>query len=480
MTNDKESNIAVQGPNGSWCVSEWQGVVADTAEVLCAINVNAGTVVISQLDNGPAFIAIDQALELLEAVHVPLPQFFTDEQVNSIGDLVGAEWLLETSVGERVARQCDHVQIAGNDVFKRARIRRSGAIKPHDGTGLITFTSGSTGNPKGVCLSRAHMRSVSDGIREVLQRLDIKRHLSALPYGVLLEHVAGINTAFSQGTTIVSLPLASVGLKGSSSFDPCIFDHCLRAYKIESVILLPQMLKAWVHYLEKNSLVASVSLKFVAAGGAPVGKALIQRSTELQIPVHEGYGLSEGGSVQTLNLAPDQCTGGVGKSLPHSKLTLGDDGEIWLHKPVMLGYLGHPPQGEQPFPTGDLGVQSADGTWQIVGRKKNVIVTSFGRNVSPEWLETLLCEQPIIAHAVVIGDSMPRLAAVIWPVDANVTRLQIAEAIKTINSGLPDYAQVASWCFGSVDSDSRQLEFTPNGRPKRLTIAEKYRSHLQI
>jgi len=75
---------------------------------------------------------------------------------------------------------------------------------------------------------------------------------------------------------------------------------------------------------------------------------------------------------------------------------------------------------------------------------------------------------------------MPRLAAVIWPVDANVTRLQIAEAIKTINSGLPDYAQVASWCFGSVDSDSRQLEFTPNGRPKRLTIAEKYRSHLQI
>ena len=54
MTNDKEANIAVQGPNDSWCISAWQGVVATTAEVLRAINVNAGTVVISQLDNGPA------------------------------------------------------------------------------------------------------------------------------------------------------------------------------------------------------------------------------------------------------------------------------------------------------------------------------------------------------------------------------------------------------------------------------------------
>ena len=94
MTSDKEANIAIQGPNDSWCISAWQGVVKNTAELLRAINVNAGTVVISLLDNSPAFIAIDQALELLDAVHVPLPQFFTDEQVNSIGDLVGAECLL--------------------------------------------------------------------------------------------------------------------------------------------------------------------------------------------------------------------------------------------------------------------------------------------------------------------------------------------------------------------------------------------------
>ena len=479
MTNLHATKVIVQGPQAGWAAAAWQEVVTETVAALQASAVDAKTVVVTVMDNSPAFIAVDQALEVLGAVHVPLPPFFTAGQIHSILDLVGCECLIQPSSGAQSDLQIDRLEIAGVDLYKRTLTKNSAAIKAHAGTGVITFTSGSTGDPKGVCLSRGHLRAVSEGIREALQPFHIKRHLSALPYGVLLEHVAGVKTAFAQGTAIVSLPLASVGLKGSSQFDPCQFDACLRTYEIESVILLPQMLSAWLQYLEKIGQKAPRCIKFVAVGGAPVGRVLLHRATAFGVPVYEGYGLSEGGSVQTLNLPPERETGSVGKSLPHSHLSLGEDGEIWVRKPVMLGYLGHPPQTDQPFPTGDLGAQTADGAWQIVGRKKNVIVTSYGRNVSPEWLETLLCDHLIIGQVVVIGDAMPRLAAVVWPASPTVTRTQIDEVMTASNKDLPDYAQIANWCLGAVDNDARQNEFTLNGRPKRTYITAKYRPEFE-
>jgi long-chain acyl-CoA synthetase len=98
-----------------------------------------------------------------------------------------------------------------------------------------------------------------------------------------------------------------------------------------------------------------------------------------------------------------------------------------------------------------------------------VLITGFGRNVSPEWVETVLASQPAIAQAVVMGDGLPELQAVIWPSPAAgpEPHAAIAQAVERANRGLPDYARVGAWVIGQAAHDQAHGLFTPNGRPVR-------------
>lgn len=110
------------------------------------------------------------------------------------------------------------------------------------GTQKITFTSGTTGNPKGVCLTAAQQMTTVAGLAQVLGEVGVTRHLCLLPLAVLLENIAGIYVPLSLGAQCIVPPLAEVGLSGSSSFN---VERCLDAIarcQAESVILLPQML----------------------------------------------------------------------------------------------------------------------------------------------------------------------------------------------------------------------------------------------
>jgi long-subunit acyl-CoA synthetase (AMP-forming) len=241
-----------------------------------------------------------------------------------------------------------------------------------------------------------------------------------------------------------------------------------------SLILLPQMLRAWTGWLQATGQRASASLKIVAVGGAAVGAPLIAAAHSVGIPACEGYGLSEGGSVQTLNLPGAQRPGSAGRALPHARLRVANDGEIEIAGSLFLGYLGDTTAPPPWWRSGDLGEIDADGFVHVRGRRKQVLITAFGRNVSPEWVETALRGEPAIAQAVVFGEARPALSAVLWPMRPELDDAALEAAVQRANATLPDYARIGRWCRATAAFSAETGLATANGRPQRAAIEQRH------
>jgi long-subunit acyl-CoA synthetase (AMP-forming) len=463
-------NSALEDGHRAWSAAELLQAVDDAAALLQ----RSGTrVLASLLDNGAPFVALDEAALRAQVVHVPLPLFFTPEQVQHALRAAGVDTLV---IAAPLARQWPDspgvpwttASLAGETVAW-VRLPAASVTLP-EVTAKITFTSGSTGAPKGVCLSAGSMQRVAQGLVDAMAPLGITRHLNALPFAVLLENIAGLMAPRLQGATVVTRPLASLGLGGASRFDAARFDAAVRELQPHSLILLPQMLRAWCAQLQRNGQRAPQSLKLVAVGGAAVGAPLVHAAQSLGIPVGEGYGLSEGASVQTLNLPGRERAGSAGRPLPHARLRVAPDGELLIAGSLFSGYLGDPSPVPEWWPTGDLGRIDADGFVHVSGRKKNLLITAYGRNVSPEWVETALRSQPALLQAVVCGDGQPALSAVLWPVSQALDDAALQAAVDAANAALPDYARIATWVRGHAAFDVASGLATANGRPQRAAI----------
>ena len=456
------------------------------AEMLAGVDVLAerlraqGTRVLATLmDNSMAWVVADRAAELAGVVHVPLPVFFTPQQIAHALRVAGVDSLLTVPA---LAQHWPQAEAHDWDVvgtpLRCLRLPAVGLPMPA-GTAKLTFTSGTTGTPKGVCLSAQAMQRVTDGLVQALEPLDIRRHLCALPLAVLLENIAGVMAPLARGAECLVPPLAELGLTGSSGFDPARFHAAVERFQPHSLILLPQMLRAWTGWLLQQGLRAPTSLRLVAVGGAAVGAPLVLAARQVGIPAHEGYGLSEGASVQTLNLPGADRPGSAGQALPHARLRVNAHGEIEIAGSLFSGYLGEAASPREWWPTGDLGEIDADGFVHVRGRLKHVLITAFGRNVSPEWVETALRSGPTLAQAVVFGDGEPALSAVVWPLAA-VSDAQIQAGIDAANQTLPDYAQVRHWVRAQAGFSADTGLATANGRPQRSAILERHAEALGI
>jgi len=450
------------------------------ALVLRDVLVGVGTRVLATLlDNSPAWIVADEAAALANVVHVPLPLFFSEAQIAHALRAAGVDTLLVPSFAAPrwPLFEGPHCSIAGGSFS----LLQTGAtpVGTPAGTVKITFTSGSTAAPKGVCLSTAALDAVRDGLVEALRPLHIERHLCALPLAVLLENVAGLMAPMAAGASCIVLPSAQLGLGGSSSFDPERFHATVLEHAPNSLILLPQMLRAWAGYLARTGRRAPDTLRIVAVGGAAVGARLLESARALGIAAYEGYGLSEGASVQTLNLPGADRPGSAGRPLPHARVRIAADGEIEIGGSLFSGYLGtgDAPRGDW-WPTGDLGSIDAEGFLHVTGRKKNLLITAFGRNVAPEWVEAALRAENAVGEAVVFGEAEPSLSAVLWRSSAEVDDPGLQAAVDAANAALPDYARVRRWTRARAPFDAVSGFATSNGRPQRVAIWNAHRDCL--
>ena len=261
-----------------------------------------------------------------------------------------------------------------------------------------------------------------------------------------------------------------MGFSGSA-FESQKLYETLAKTKAHTAILIPELLKALVIQLESGAQALS-DLQFVAVGGAHVSIALLNRAKNAGIPVFEGYGLSESASVVALNTPAGNKIGSVGKPLNHIQLMFSDEQEILVKGAQFLGYTQESATQDW-LATGDIGYVDDDGFLFINGRKKHIFITSFGRNVSPEWVERELTSQPNIAQACLFGDAKPwNTAVIVAQANANIEHIQ--QSVNKVNQTLPDYAQIKQFVLANSPFSVSNQQLTPNSRLKRGAIWHSY------
>jgi len=431
------------------------------------------------VSNHPAWVVIDLALMKMQTPLVPLPFFFTDAQLlHAVLDAGGN--VLITDMPERFS------QILGDFVIRKSTLTVANkrlmrldlqvmAKSLPQNTAKITYTSGTTGQPKGVCLSQASMTSVANSIVLSAELKPGLQHLCVIPLSTLLENVAGVYASLIAGATVHVLPSEAVGFVGSR-FDISLLHHALIATQANTAILIPELLSALLSKLESGAAPLT-HLTFLAVGGAKVSLSLLTRAQQLKLPVFEGYGLSECASVVTLNNPNSLKLGSVGKPLPHVAIKLAEDHEILVKGQHFLGYTNAASnQTSEWLATGDIGEMDAEGYVFIKGRKKNIFITSFGRNVSPEWVESVILNANCVAQVCVFGEAKPWNVALVVPTP-EATQVDIQQAIDMANKLLPDYARVKEWLLAQPFTAANQ-QLTANGRLKRETIWQKYHTEI--
>ncbi len=412
------------------------------------------------VDHGLGACVLDLALIEAGIPAVQLPPFFTPGQIDAALDAAGCRALITEA---ELAQDADGRYLALADTL----IDSLPAALPA-GTCKISFSSGSTGDPKGVCLSAEQLGAVAEAVVGYLGHEHAGRHLPLLPPGILLETVAGFYATLVAGGTYVVRAQRETGLADPFRPDIALTLETIVREEISSLILVPEYLAALVRGMEATG-VRLPRLTLVAVGGARIAPALLERAAALGLPVRQGYGLTECGSVVCLERGDEPARGSVGRPLGAHRITIAADGEIVIDGPLHLGTIGSP-RAPGPLQTGDVGRIDEAGCLWIEGRKSALLVTGFGRNVSPEWVETLLVAEPEVAQAMVRGDGKPALDALIVP---SSPQADVAAAVARVNAVLPAYAHVAAFRLVPPFTPANGL-LTGNGRIRRAAIAAAY------
>lgn len=255
---------------------------------------------------------------------------------------------------------------------------------------VLVFTSGTSGRPKIVRLSRRALDAAARAHGEALPWRDEDRWLLALP----LAHVGGfsiLTRCLYARRTIVLMP--------DAPFDADRLIETAEAHRVTLLSVVPTMLEPLVHRSPPSSLRA------ILVGGAGARTSLIAAAREAGWPVLPTFGMSETAAQVCTQRLGDERTSGTGPPLPGVEVRIGQSGQIEVRGPTLMdGYLGEPARVEGTFfSTGDLGRLDADGHLHVEGRVDHRIL-SGGENVDPLEVEAALLEHPAIAQACVLGE----------------------------------------------------------------------------
>ncbi len=446
-------------------------------------------------DNHPQWLCADLAAFMAKLTLIPVPTFFSDQQVQHIMQNSGADHLLTlTPASDAVLPGNERIDL-GQGLYLTATNAPVSKVRSIEGIVKITYTSGSTGQPKGVCLNAEAIDRVCRSLTQAINIETPFSHLCTLPLATLLENVAGAYCALIKGQCCIIPSLTDLGFTGSSKLDLPRWMATLAQEQPGTLILTPELLKLLVLAVQQSAQAPSAandrqplpSLQFIAVGGGKVSPTLIEQAQALGLPVFEGYGLSECGSVVAVNVPGQSRPGSVGKPLSPGSVTFAEDSEILVSGDNYIGYLDQlnglkaPTAGmagnQALVHTGDYGYLDDDGYLYVSGRKKNLIINSFGRNISPEWVESEFSAQPGIFQVAVFGDGEAHLAALLTCAP-NLSDTQVQCQVDAANQRLPDFARIASWQRTREPFSAANKQLTANGRLRRSAIAEAYKASL--
>jgi long-chain acyl-CoA synthetase len=364
------------------------------------------------------FVAGDDQLARVDAVRGRLPALELVATLDGRGGGGLVAWTeLVADGGAADRRDADAVE------------RRLAAIEL-DHAGVLIYTSGTSGNPKGVPLSHRNVAAnAADWLTVNAPLLEIgQRDLLWLP----MSHIFGFGE-LCLGNTLGWESFMTSPVDVLSDL-PEVAPHVFMSVPAYWEKLAKRVLEwpgtadgagpaAQVSERRRRALAALTGgrLRFCLSGGAGLGRPVKELLRDAGAIVIEGYGLTETSPTLTLNRIDDYRFDSVGKPLPSVELRLADDGEIEAKGPnVFAGYHEDPVATADAFTadgwfkTGDVGRFTDDGFLQIVDRKKDILVTAGGKNVPPANLEARFVGDEVIDRLVVYGDARPYLVAAVW------------------------------------------------------------------
>jgi long-chain acyl-CoA synthetase len=395
------------------------------------------------------------------------------------------------------------------------------AVEP-ESLATLVYTSGTTGPPKGVMITHANVMASMRSLTSVVELEPTDRFLSFLPLSHITERsVSHFGQIASGASTWFARSLATVP-EDLRACRPTLFFAVPRVWeKFHDAILershrgKPPVAPAMRRYLslaarrgdgrapwgtkgeERTYAVLDRTVgalvrhklgldqaRIVVSGAAPIHPDLLRWFHGIGLPINEGYGQTEVSLCTSLNPVDDIRIGTVGTPIPGVEVRIADDGEILVRgATVCAGYWGNEvataelidPDGWMH--SGDLGTVEADGYLRVSGRKKDLIVNAYGKNISPAELETALRNEPLISQAVVIGDDRPYLTALLT-LDADAVSDWAAQEGRTRDVGAliedPALEQAVAEAVARVNQAHAHVEAIRRWRvlPRDLTMAE--------
>ncbi len=323
----------------------------------------------------------------------------------------------------------------------RERLAERDPLEPS----MVVYTSGTTGQPKGALISSANVVASADAMVPALGVTAKDTLLSYLPLCHVAEKIFTLFLPLSTGAVVHFGESIDTVQSDLREVAPTVFLGVPRIWeKVNAGVTLKMgdssRLKGWLYRRALGWRGRGLVLRWLAdllvfralrerigmkrcwlpiSGAAPISVDLLRWYHAIGVPVSEAYGMTECGGASHVNPPGDIRLGTVGKAIPGTECVLGEDGEVLMRGPhIFAGYWGNEQatadaiDAEGWLHTGDLGAIE-DGYLSIVGRKKDILITSGGKNLSPEKLENALKTSPYIKEAVALGDGRKFVSALI-------------------------------------------------------------------
>ncbi len=483
------------------------------------------------LENSDAKVVIvedDEQLEKIREVRDQLPKL---EQVvrmtGSSDDAISLDDLAARGTGDAAAWES-----------------RWSAVTPGDICTFI-YTSGTTGPPKGCVITHGNYRSMLDMVNQnsVIEGEDLTYLYLPLAHSFALLIQLGSfdlgatlaywerdplkilpNLAELKPTYFPSVPrifekiytAATSGMEKEGGLKKAIFDWSIRvggrmrdaerAGRAPGFLLRKQYEFADKRVLSKIRGLFGGRLRLAVSGAAPINPDILRFFDSAGVLVLEGWGMTETSTAATISTAEDFKIGTIGKPFPGCQIRIADDGEILVKGPnVFQGYYKNEEATRETIVdgwlhTGDIGSIDEDGFIKITGRKKDIIITAGGKNITPANLENEIKQHPLVSQCVVVGDRQPYLVALVTldpeevvayakehglPEDVEQLssnpeiRKSIEDHVDSINEKFARVEQIKKIAILPRDLSQETGELTPTLKVKRAVVAQKHAPEIE-
>ena len=424
--------------------------------------------------------------------------------------------------------------------------KRLDATRP-DGIATIVYTSGTTGPPKAALCSHFNVISNSIAFAERAAAYDTDVILSYLPLCHIGERTVSVYHAINMGFTVFFAESPNTVPDNLREISPTFFFAVPRiwekfhsainigvqnatwfkrqSYKLAMVIgkraaekriqHRPLPFPLWLAHLfvsltvfrKIKKLLGIDRARFALSGAAPISPSVLEYFHIIGVKVRESYGLTESSGLISMHKDQNIQLGTCGEIMSGVEVKIAEDGEILARGNVVFqGYFKDDQKTKETLAdgwlhSGDLGQMTEDGHLRVTGRKKDLIITSGGKNISPQYIENLLKFNPFIVDAVVIGDGRKYLTAIViidednvinyaqdnripFTTYANLTRTKeiielIDREIKKINQQLSRVEQIKKFSIADKLLDQDDDELTPTMKVKRNKVSEVYKDVIE-